>query len=179
MPCPAQHTRRPLIIVRKHLDTSYRNHMGRPSWQLDVSVGKARTDSDGRLTLCVYNYHKHCPGYFYFFFLRLCCQQIQISLWLPALHFSWNPFQHYDGAIFLSQGSSSWFVGFLKNIYIFHLEIVLALTISPSYFGQVQNSNAVLFSESRIVTAAFAYGSEIPVCRLDGEGRRKRNSENF
>lgn len=105
-----------------------------------------------------------------------CCQQIQISLWLPALHFSWNPFQHYDGAIFLSQGSSSWFVGFLKNIYIFHLEIVLALTISPSYFGQVQNSNAVLFSESRIVTAAFAYGSEIPVCRLDGEGRRKRNT---
>lgn len=89
------------------------------------------------------------------------------------LHFSLNPsvmMEQYS----CHQGSSSWVVAFFPNVCLFHLEIVLALTSFLSYFGQVQNSNAVLFSENGIVTAAFAYGSEIPVCHLDEDKTGKK-----
>lgn len=174
-----------MLAAREHRCAPHRNHM-RPSRCLDGLVGKGRTDSDGKLTLCVYNYHMRCSGYFYFFFFScLCCQHSQISLQLP--YSTCNESTTY---IFLEiyfsikveelsyrQGSSTFFVVF----FFFQLKMSSSFDYFPEllWSGSEQRC-CVPFREQDSNPAAVVYSSEVLGYSLDADRTGKgKYSENF
>lgn len=69
IPCSTQHTKRPLSVFRKHLNNfiqkSHERTFTVTRW---VSWQEEDWERWEAYSVCVYNCHTGCPGYFYFFF---------------------------------------------------------------------------------------------------------------